>query len=93
MAIRALLGGGLIFRGITGHSFLYQALGINTLHHSEALTELPDNQGILLRRAVTIDAPQEKLYGIWKDYHSLPQFLNGLQSVPQTSNGNLHWEL
>ena len=36
-----LLGGGLIFRGVTGHSFLYQVLGVSTVEHTPAITTLP----------------------------------------------------
>src|SRR5947209_18614416 len=46
------IGGGLVYRGATGHSFLYQALGMSTAERTPTVTEMPDKQGIRVRRAM-----------------------------------------
>jgi uncharacterized membrane protein len=86
-----LLGGGLIFRGVTGHSFLYQALGVSRVEHSPAIAELPNNQGIQVKRAVTINASPEELYRYWRDFQNAPRFMENVESVQVTGDRRSHW--
>src|SRR4051794_40467451 len=47
-AFRAVVGGLLLYRGITGHSFVYQALHMNRVEHpfpSINITSIPDREG------------------------------------------------
>ena len=87
-----LLGGSLILRGVTGRSFLYQTLGVSTVEHSPAtIAELPDNQGIQVKRAVTINASPEELYRYWRDFKNAPRFMVNVESVQVTGDGRSHW--
>src|SRR5256714_11886732 len=87
-----LLGGSLILRGVTGRSFLYQTLGVSTVEHSPAtIAELPDNQGIQVKRAVTINASPEELYRYWRDFKNAPRFMVNVESVQMTGDGRSHW--
>ena len=89
--VPALLGGNLIFRGVTGHSFLYQQLGVSTVEHSPAIAELPNNQGLQVKWAVTINASPEELYRYWRDFQNAPRFMKNVESVQATSGGRSHW--
>src|SRR2546430_12892031 len=87
-----LLGGSLILRGVTGRSFLYQTLGVSTVEHSPAtIAELPGNQGIQVKRAVTINASPEELYRYWRDFKNAPRFMVNVESVQMTGDGRSHW--
>src|SRR5262245_11102690 len=56
----AALGGALVYRGLTGHCRLYQALGVDTARPHGAAASVAAGRGVRVNRAVTIDAsPQE----------------------------------
>ena len=99
----ALFGAELLRRGASGHSLLYDALGLNT-SHGPALAE-PRRQGelasaaatvdarraIKIERSVTIDRPRDEVFGIWRDFERLPQFIDDVRSVTSLSGGRSHW--
>lgn len=71
----AAAGGGLIFRGATGHSPTYEAMGIDTAQGEVSLSE------IRISEAITIDRPRGELYAFWRDLENLPQFMRHLEKV------------
>jgi len=91
-ALLALLGSGFIYRGLSGHSYAYQALSINTARRDErTTTSVPHNEGIKVERAVTIDKSPVGLYRFWRNFENLPQFMDHLKSVTVTDNTHSHW--
>ena len=90
--VLVLLGGSAIYRGVTGHSFLYQALGVNTRENRRgALTHLSVRPGIRVRRTVTINRSAESLYYFWHKGENLPLFMKYVQSVTSTGDNRSHW--
>ena len=90
--ILALLGGSAIYRGITGHSFLYQVLGVNTREkRRSALMHLSARPEIRVRRTMTINRSAESLYQFWHEVENLPLFMNHVQSVTSTGDNGSHW--
>lgn len=91
-ALLALFGSGFIYRGLTGRSYAYQALGINTARRDEgAATSVPHNEGVKVERAVTIDKSPVELYRFWRNFENLPQFMDHLQAVTVKDNTHSHW--
>jgi uncharacterized membrane protein len=88
-ALLALAGGGLIYRGVTGHCNLYAAMGKNT-------AEAPDpsdyfEHGVHVVQSVRIDKPAEELYRFWRNLENLPRFMDHLESVRVTGDKQSHW--
>src|SRR5687767_9494713 len=69
----AALGGALVCRGATGHSYLYQFLGIHTDHRQGASIGVPYELGIRVDDEVTIEAPVHEVYRFWRDLNNLPR--------------------
>ena len=86
----ATAGGALIYRGATGHSFAYQALGIHTARRS-AGTGVPYELGVRVDTGVTINRPLEELYRFWRDLENLPRFMTQLCSVSVIDEKRSHW--
>jgi uncharacterized membrane protein len=84
-AALALLGGGLVYRGVTGYCQLYQTLGINTAQGGGAM------QVIEVEKAITIDKSPEELYRFWRHFENLPRFMVHLKSVQSTDHRRSHW--
>jgi uncharacterized membrane protein len=89
--VPTLFGSSLILRGVTGHSYLYQVLGVSTVKHTPTITGLPNNQGIQVKRSVTIITSPEELYRYWRDFRNAPRFMVNIESVQTTGDGRSHW--
>jgi uncharacterized membrane protein len=88
----AALGGGLLLRGATGHSYLYEVLGINTVMDRPETAGVQQGQGIKVEKSITINRPAEELYRVWRDFEHLPRFMNHLKSVRVIDEKRSHWE-
>jgi uncharacterized membrane protein len=88
----ALIGGELIRRGVTGHSFLYEALGFRTAPLGQgASTSVPYELGIRVDESVTVAKPRAEVFSFWRNLENLPRFFRHLESV--RVEGNLsYWE-
>jgi uncharacterized membrane protein len=77
------LGGGLIYRGATGHCPLYAALDV----------EAPpaDERGIHVEQAFIINRSPEDLYGFWRNFENLPRIMEHLELVRVIDDRRSHW--
>lgn len=99
--LAAGLGGAMIYRGLTGHCHLYQALDISTVdeqsHHllGESVTveraRVPAAEGIHISESFLINQPAEKLYDYWRRLENLPRMLTHLKSVQVIDEKRSHW--
>lgn len=91
-ASMAAIGGALVARGATGHSFLYQGLNVNTAQQDrQNATSVQHKRGNKVARAVTIQKPPEELYRFWRNFENLPQFMQHLQSVTVKDLTHSRW--
>src|SRR5688572_2370113 len=75
----AALGGALVYRGLTGHCRVYRGLGVN---RASTLTgETLGNRGVKIDREITVQAPADTLYRIWRNFENLPRFMSHLERV------------
>ena len=89
----ALAGGALVYRGVTGHCDLYQAIGIDTARKGgqSPAVSVPSGRGFKIEKSVTINRSPEELYRFWRNFENLPRFMNHLESVQVTGEGRSHW--
>src|SRR5205807_120293 len=72
-ALVGLAGGGLLYRGLTGHCSIYERLGMNTARTG--------HEPLKIERAVTVNRPPEELYRFWRNFLNLPRFMSHLVAV------------
>lgn len=82
--VLVLLGGELLYRGISGYCPLYAALGINTANGVAG-------QPISYKRAVTINRSPAEAYRFWRDFENLPRFMKHLEAVKVIDRQRSHW--
>lgn len=88
----AAAGGGLLFRGLTGHSFLYDALGINRANRTEnPIVSVPHGEGIKVEHTITINRSPEQLFHFWRNLENLPLVMKHLESVTVLDDQHSHW--
>jgi uncharacterized membrane protein len=92
----ALAGIAFLRRGITGSSYTYQALGINTAGCHETGEKgtglnisVPHETGIRIDEAVTINLPRQQVYQFWRDLGNVAEWMEHVESVQAIGeNGN-----
>ncbi|GHO94759.1 hypothetical protein KSF_048070 [Reticulibacter mediterranei] len=87
----ALLGADLLYRGISGRSLVYKALGISTSRREVTLVAIPQQAGTRVRRSMTINRSPEELYSAWHDIGKAPSYMMGVENVQQTDAKTSHW--
>ena len=87
----ALLGGGLAWRGLSGHCNVYEVMGINTAGHKNQQAAIQEGQGINVEKSVTINKTPEELYRFWSNLENLPRFMKHLESVRPLDDKVSHW--
>ena len=76
------IGGTLLYQGVTGHSPMYQMMGMNTaLKTGTRNAAVPQEQGIHVMRAIAINKPVEELYAYWRNFENLPRIMHHVESV------------
>jgi uncharacterized membrane protein len=87
----ALLGADLIRRGVSGHCYLYQFLGVSSTSRKNHQASIPYRQGIRVDEAITIDKTPQELYQFWRQLDTLPYFMEHLESVTLIDATRSHW--
>ena len=92
----AAFGGGLLWRGATGHCDLYQALGINTVRPGNAKgtgrnVSVPYELGIRVDETIRVNKPAAELYRFWRRLENLPRFMDHLEAVNIIDDRKSHW--
>jgi uncharacterized membrane protein len=87
----AVAGGSLVYRGATGHSALYSALGVNTAGQHGARTSIPAGHGTKFETSITILKSPEELYRFVRHFENLTRFLPGVESVRRVHGDRWLW--
>jgi uncharacterized membrane protein len=78
----AALGGAFVYRGLTGHSPLYEFLGISTAVKPRGpRASVAAGHGTRIDQSITVNRPPEELFDFWRDFTNLPLVMRHLKSV------------
>lgn len=91
--VLTLAGADLVRRGITGHSYICELLGIRTarLGQGAETTSVPYELGIRVDQSITINRPRAEVYRFWRDLTNLPRFMDHVKSVRLIGDNRSHW--
>jgi len=90
---RGVIGIALLNRGITGHSYLYQALGVNTANGSKQ-QKIEAADGVpVIERSITVEKPANELYHYWRDPQELSKILGNFGNVTMVDGNRMHWRM
>lgn len=88
----AAVGGGLVYRGLSGFCSLYHALGINTADRPEGpMASVRAGHGFRIDETITVGCPPEHLYAFWRDFQNLPRIMRHLERVDVINARRSHW--
>lgn len=83
----ALLGGALVYRGVSGRCAAYRALGIDRSDHGATR----GNLGIKVDKDVMVQAPPGRVDRLWRDLENLPRFMSHLERVEVLADNRSRW--
>lgn len=85
----------LIGHGATGHSPIYERLGVDTADpyaiRRNVLAAVLPTRKLVAERALTIMRPRHEVYAFWRNLENLPLFMEHLESVTVMDDGRSHW--
>jgi uncharacterized membrane protein len=84
----AAIGGGLIYRGATGHCNTYQALGIDT---ADEAAKRRAAEGFHVVHSTNVNKSPQELYEYWRKLDNLPSIMSHLESVRVLDDRRSHW--
>ena len=91
--LRALLlmalGGDMLYRGSTGYSPVYNALGVTA--DDATFASNPLSRAITFKESITIMKSPSELYGFWRDFRNLPKVMTYLERVDLIDGTRSHW--
>lgn len=89
----ALIGGDLLRRGITGHSYAYEAFGVRTAPKGQGAytTSVPYELGLRVDSSVILGRPRAEVFQFWRDLRNLPRFMKHIESVTDNGANRSHW--
>jgi uncharacterized membrane protein len=82
------LGGGLVYRGLTGYCAMYARAGVSTAQIDEGVR---GNLGTKIERSLVIYAPADRIFRYWRNFANLPRFMENLESVQVLDARRSHW--
>ena len=87
--VLAAIGGALGYRAITGHSLLYERLGIDAASARRNV----GNLGVKVEESIVVDAPAERVYGIWRNLDNVPRLLSHVERVEVLDRTRSRWTI
>jgi uncharacterized membrane protein len=87
------IGGTLVWRGATGHCFVYEGLGVSSRREDDdgGHISVPYGKGVRVEKSVTINATPEQLYRFWRNFENLPRFMCNLEAVEVHDDKRSRW--
>lgn len=76
-------GAALLHRGLTGHCYMYAAMGRNTA--------ASNTQRQAVQRTLTIGKPADELYRAWRDPKHVSALMGHIARVEGAGNGRFRW--
>lgn len=80
---RTLLGGYLLYRGVSGHCPLYSGVG--------KTKGVKNTSAINIRTGLVVNKPRQEVYAFWRKLENLPLFMKHLCSVTEIDQKHSHW--
>ena len=90
--LSTLAGLEMVRRGLSGHCYAYQMLGIRTKPSEPwRSVSVPYELGVTATNSTTINLPREQVFTFWRDLSNLPKVMHHLVSVTQNGEKSSHW--
>lgn len=83
----------LLYHKMTGRHILYQSVQAPERSNGQQEEESPSSATSGIERTLTIGAPPEVLYQLWRQPDTLNRVMGHVGQVTPNADGTLHWEI
>ncbi len=90
-ALLALLGGGIAWRGMSGHSRLYDGIGASGFAGAGGELAAVSGPAVRVERSVVVQRPIHELWQFWRNLENLPRIMRHLEQVLPLGANRFHW--
>lgn len=100
-AVKAIVGGGLLYRAASGYCPAFGAMGIDMSSHDRpnrpndtsrlGRRKVRTDRAMKMQRAIEINRPPDDMYRFWRSLDNLPRILKHLDSVQVIDDRLSHW--
>ncbi|MEX0609849.1 MAG: SRPBCC family protein [Balneolaceae bacterium] len=80
--LKTLTGGYLLYRGVSGHCVINQALGITDA----------SSKDIHINTSIIVDKPRSEVYDFWRNLENLPKIMKHIEKVEAIDEETSNWE-
>jgi len=87
----AAAGGSLIYRGMTGHCSLYQALDVSTAAPRGPATSVRAGHGVKVEESIIINRDAATLWRFWRNLENVGRFMRHLDRVEEIDERRSRW--
>lgn len=87
----AAAGGSLLYRGMTGHCSLYQALDVNRAAPRGPATSVRAGHGIKIEECTIVARDAATLWRFWRKLENLGRFMQHLERVEELDEKRSRW--
>src|SRR5689334_3812022 len=92
-AAAGVLGGALLFRGVSGHCHLYEALHLTSADRRQAQAAADPGRSVRVQRTVTVNRPASELYQLLRDPQNLQRVMAFFAHITTDAAGTTHWTM
>lgn len=89
----AAVGGDLVRKAVTGHSYAYQVLGLNTAEDAPPSPAGAPSDAAEVAQAVTVMLPLVETYRRWRDPETFARAMAHFAEVSTSDPDRAHWEV
>ncbi len=87
----ALVGGWLLYRGISGGGPPSRALGVSATDGYEHNTAGAPPDALVMERSTTVGKPANELYQFWREPQNVSRIMGSFADITATSDTQAHW--
>lgn len=87
----AAMGGALVYRGTSGHCYLYQALDASTATRRGPATSVAAGHGVKIEESILINRDAATLWRFWRKLENVGRFMHHLERVEEHDNRRSRW--
>jgi uncharacterized membrane protein len=87
----AAVGGSLIYRGMSGHCSLYQALDVSTATPRGPATSIRAGHGVKVEESTIVGRDAATLWHFWRKLENLGRFMQHLERVEELDERRSRW--
>lgn len=84
-----LAGGSLLLHGLSSHSHLYEAIGVDESYGTPI--RHPLNRIVHFRKSICINRSAADIYAFWRDLKNLPRFMHNIVAVEELDDTRSRW--